>query len=52
MLAHDSMQAWITKGASMADHKDASKVKGGNARARALSPEKRQEIARTAASAR
>jgi P63C domain len=39
-------------GASMTDHKDKNKVKGGEARARSLSPEKRQEIARTAASAR
>jgi hypothetical protein len=36
----------------MADHKDENKVRGGKARARSLSPEKRQEIARTAASAR
>lgn len=36
----------------MTDHKDKNKVKGGKARARSLSPEKRHEIARTAASAR
>jgi hypothetical protein len=48
------MQAWIFhKGAYMADsNKDQSKAKGGVARAKALSPEKKKEIAEKAAAAR